>query len=359
MNERKPIKVLVCDDSALIRVVLKNIINKQKDMTVINVASNGKEAIEKAQELKPDVITLDIEMPVMNGLESLRIIVRKKIAPVIMFSSLTKEGAEETLESIELGAFDYITKPSGGESLLKKETEIIEKIRAAALSGIYSKLDIIKKSNIETEKNKVEVIKKEPSEFDFKIVTIGISTGGPKTIFKVLPELPEDLNASVILVQHMPPAFIPSYVARINSKTKLECIESEPGMKIKKGKIYVAKGGYHLKLIKKRTEALIRQTKEPEHLFVPSVDVMMDSVCDVFKSDTIGVLMTGMGWDGAKGMLKIARLGGYTIAESNETAIVFGMPKEAIKKGGVKIVLPHYLIASEIIKAVNGGVNVK
>jgi len=359
MNDKKQIKVLVCDDSALIRIVLKNIINKQDDLTVVDVANNGKEAIEKAEALKPDVITLDIEMPIMNGLEALKIIVKKKIAPVIMFSSLTKEGAEETLESIEVGAFDYITKPSGGESLLKKEKEIVEKIREASLSGIYSKLNVIKKTNIEAEKKKVEVVKKEVSGFDFKLVAIGISTGGPKTIFKVLPELPEDLNAAVVLVQHMPPAFIPSYVARINSKTKLECIESEPGMKLEKGKIYVAKGGYHFKLIKKGSGPLIRQTKEPKHLFIPSVDVMMNSVSDVFKSDTIGVLMTGMGWDGAEGMLKIAKLGGYTIAESKETAIVFGMPNEAIKKGGVKIVLPHYLIASEIIKAVNGGVNVK
>ena len=349
------IKVLVCDDSALIRIVLRNIINKQSDMKIIGTANNGKEAIEIAEELKPDVITLDIEMPVMNGLEALKIIVKNKLAPVIMFSSLTKEGAEETLESIEIGAFDYVTKPSGGESLLNKEGEIVEKIRCAFSSKIYSKLDVIKKRNVEIERKKIEVIKKEPSNFDFKLVAIGISTGGPKTIFKVLPKLPEDINAAVVLVQHMPPPFIPSYVARINSKTKLECVESEPGMKIERGRIYVARGGFHFKLIKNRNCALIRQSKEPKHLFIPSVDVMMDSVSDIFKSDTIGVLMTGMGRDGAKGMVKITKLGGFTIAESKETAIVFGMPQEAINIGGAKVVLPHYLIASEIIKAVNNG----
>jgi len=183
-------------------------------------------------------------------------------------------------------------------------------------------------------------------------VGIGISTGGPKSIFEVLPGLPCGLNAAVFLVQHMPPPFIPAYAQRIGSRCQMECRVSEPGMEVRPGVIYVASGGTHLKFHARGNRVMLRHSQEPEHLFMPSVDVMLNALCETFGQQSIGVLMTGMGWDGAEGMVAIHRAGGRTIAESQETAIVFGMPQEAIKRGGAQKVLPHREIAREIVRMV-------
>lgn len=189
----------------------------------------------------------------------------------------------------------------------------------------------------------------------FKLVALGISTGGPRSIFHVLPRLPQNLNAAVIVVQHMPAAFILPFTRRLESKSAMKCLETREGIKLEPGTIYVASGGYHLKLEKKIDgEVVIRQTKEPYHLFMPSIDIMMDSVIPIFGADTVGVLMTGMGRDGAEGMVKIRKAGGITIAESEETAVVFGMPQEAINRGGAEVVVPDWAIAEEIVKAVEG-----
>ncbi len=362
MNKR--IRVLICDDSALVRVALKKHVEEDSSLEVAGVARNGAEAVDKARELRPDVITMDVEMPVKTGLEALQEIVKDKIAPVIMFSSLTKEGASQTMDAMEMGAFDCVGKPAGSRSFGSDINKVVETIKKAAQSNFYSKIsrpvrtrtsavrDILTKPD---EKKKSAITKPYvKGKAPFKVIALGISTGGPKSIFKVLPELPADLDAAVIVVQHMPPAFIGTYSQRINSRTKMNCVETEAGMKIEPGNIYIAKGGFHLKLMRKASgDILIRQSKEPQHLFVPAVDVMMDSVVEVFKGDTIGVLMTGMGRDGAEGMVKIAESGGVTIAESEETAIVYGMPQEAVKRGGAQVVAPNWDIAAEIIKAVN------
>jgi two-component system chemotaxis response regulator CheB len=185
-------------------------------------------------------------------------------------------------------------------------------------------------------------------------VVIGISTGGPKTLFDVLPHLPRDLNAAVFVVQHMPPAFTHSFARRIDSQCPMKCTEASPGTVVEPGNIYLGKGGFHLALFKKLTGTVVLRTPtRPEHPFIPSVDVMMESVLEVFGSDTIGVLMTGMGDDGADAMIKIRKAGGRTIAESEESAIVFGMPREAIERGGAEIIAPSWNIAGEIDRAVN------
>lgn len=361
----KSIRVLICDDSALVRVALKKYIDEDSSMEVTGVARNGAEAVEKARSLKPDVITMDVEMPVKTGLEALKEIVAEKIAPVIMFSSLTKEGASQTMDAMEMGAFDCVGKPAGSRSFGSDINKVIETIKKAAQSNFYTKISRPRPARVKrtvasdivsrkTEKKEVVRRPYSPGRAGFKVIALGISTGGPKSIFKVLPELPADLDAAIIVVQHMPPAFIGTYAQRINSRTKMNCVETEAGMKIEPGNIYIAKGGFHLKLMRKASgDVLVRQSKEPQHLFVPSVDVMMDSVIDVFKGDTIGVLMTGMGRDGAEGMVKIAECGGVTIAESEETAIVYGMPQEAVRRGGAQVVAPNWDIAAEIVKAVN------
>ncbi|MCP5109076.1 MAG: chemotaxis-specific protein-glutamate methyltransferase CheB, partial [bacterium] len=316
----------------------------------------------KAIRLKPDVITMDINMPVMDGIAALKDIVKMKIAPVIMLSAFSAEEAQATLEAMEVGAFDFIPKPHEIDTMDTQSSAITQKLKQAAASNIYGKIN--HRQPPVTEPWTTTVVKtplKPPPSLippleqpGFKAVAIGLSTGGPKAIFKVLPHLPADLDAAIIVVQHMPPAFISTFTQRLNKKTALECVESEPGMKLEPKKIYVAKGGFHLKLIRRSNrDIVIRQTKDPPHLFLPSVDITMHSVCNIFGAKTIGVLMTGMGRDGADGLARIRQSGGKTIAESEETAIVFGMPREAIKKGAAQQVVPNWAIAEKIVKAVN------
>jgi len=304
------IRVLVCDDSALMRRTLKNIIERDPLLEVVGTARDGKDAIAKAEELKPDVITLDINMPKMDGLTALKILVEKAIAPVIMVSSLTQEGAPITLEALEIGAFDYVPKPGGTVSLNLEEiaAELIAKIKAAARQGTAKRL-ARKKPRISPlslrikrpERTVAPQAVKKPSfkalrELPpYAAVAIGISTGGPKTIFDVLPALPADLPAAVFLVQHMPPAFTASYAERLDKNCTLKVIHAETGLPVKPGCCFVGKGGYHLTVMRKvKGDLIIRCTRSPKHLFMPSVDVMMHSVLEIFGPLTVGVLMTGM-----------------------------------------------------------------
>jgi two-component system chemotaxis response regulator CheB len=357
------IRVLICDDSALMRRQLTKIIESDSELEVIGCARDGDDAITKAHELHPDVITMDINMPGIDGITAMQIIMEDKIAPVVMVSSLTSRGAEVTFECLALGAFDYIEKPGGTVSanLTSVARNLINKIKAAAALGTMDRLsrkpvDMVTRLTVAQQREKRVTKSKsigKESGVDFKAVAIGISTGGPKTIFEVLPLLPADLNAAVILVQHMPANFTAAFAKRIDEHSKMSCMETAPGMILQKGKIYVARGGYHSTLLKKSSgEIVFRTPQRPEHQFMPSVDVMMSSVLEVFGRDTVGVLMTGMGDDGAKSMVQITEAGGDTIAESEETAIVFGMCGEAIRRGGAKVIAPSYKIAEKIIQAV-------
>jgi two-component system chemotaxis response regulator CheB len=354
MIQKTSINVLICDDSALMRRNLKKIIESDRGLRVIGFARDGEDAVIKARELRPDVVTMDVNMPGMDGITALQIITHEGIAPVLMVSALTQKGAEATFEAMALGAFDYVPKPGGTISVQMGSVahEIIRKINAAAAPGIVKKLSR-KAVPVREARQLARRFVAKPKGLGFKAIAIGVSTGGPKTLFDVLPFLPDDLPAAVFLVQHMPSQFISSYAKRIDSKSRMRCVEAEVGMKVEPGKIYLAKGGHHLiPHLKTNGEIILRLPKRPEHAFIPSVGVMMDAVAEVFGADTIGVLMTGMGDDGADAMVNIRNIGGLTIAESQESAIVFGMPAEAIERGGAEIVLPSWDIAEEIIKAV-------
>jgi two-component system, chemotaxis family, protein-glutamate methylesterase/glutaminase len=295
---------------------------------------------------------MDINMPGMDGLTALQHILSQEVCPVVMVSSLTQEGAVTTFEALELGAFDYVPKPGGTISLNMQaiKREIISKVKAAAASG---KFKILKKpgrraSNAAKHRERTAM----PSSSPINAVVIGVSTGGPKTLMEIIPELPKDLNAALFIVQHMPPNFTTSFAKRLHENSNMDIKEAEAGDTVLNSQGYLARGGYHLQLRQMSQDLRIRLNTTPEHLFIPSVGVMMSSVLSVFRERTIGVLLTGMGDDGADAMVEIQKAGGHTIAESEETAIVFGMPKEAIVRGGASVIAPSYHIADEIVKAV-------
>ena len=352
------IKVLVVDDSALMRKALKEIIMTDPSLEVVGTARNGQDAIEKVHELKPDVVTMDINMPVMDGLTSMQHILSEyPEMPVLMISSLTEEGALTTFEALELGAFDYVTKPSGTVStdihIVGKE--IIHKIKLAykSANSKSTKYRIERAGRLSVQRKRT-VTKPDitPGKELTKIVVIGISTGGPSTLLEVLPMLPPDLPAAVVIIQHMPPSFTTSFAKRLNAACQIPVKEAEASDVLRNGMGFLAPGGYQL--VVRGERGIIRLTSTPQTPFMPSVDVTMEAVLNAFGGErVIGVLMTGMGDDGADAMVKIRKAGGVTIAEDESTAVVFGMPREAIERGGAEIIAPSYRIAEEIIKAVN------
>ncbi len=353
----KKIKVLIADDSALMRREIRKILESDSEIEVVAAAKNGKDAIELARELQPDVIALDINMPVMDGLTALQHIMMELRIPVVMISSLTQEGAHITYKALELGAVDFVGKPSGAISLDidKLSSEIILKIKAAANAnknalGLKRAKTVTK--TFSSIKNRVV---KEHTAIE-KIVVIGESTGGPNAIMDILPAFPSDLGVPVLIVQHMPGTFTPSFAKRLDKNCAIDFKEAEDGDVLMPNKGFLAPGGWQtiVELNKKSGEHVIRLTKEPESaIYKPSVDITMKSVLKAFKGkNIIAVILTGMGADGAEAMLEIRQAGGRTIAESEETCVVFGMPREAIKRGGAEFVLPSYKIGEKIVELV-------
>jgi two-component system chemotaxis response regulator CheB len=347
------IRVLIADDSAMMRRILRKMLEADSDIEVIATARDGNDVVEKARELTPDVITMDVNMPGQDGITALQYIINDKICPVIMVSSLTQEGAVTTFEALELGAFDFIGKPDGtvSSNMESIATELLAKVKAAA--GMKKGRKALQRW---TRANRRPAVK--PGAISsgkiMKVVAMGISAGGPKVIYEVLPLLPPDINAAIFMVQHMPPNFTATYAKRLNDFCQVKVVEAKAGMKVEAGVVYIASGGRHLNVAKTSSgEVLLRLPTKPDHLYIPSVSVMMRSVLKIYGRCTIGVIMTGMGNDGADAMVDIHRAGGITIAESEESAIVFGMPNEAIKRGGAEIIVPIWDIAHEIIKAVN------
>jgi two-component system chemotaxis response regulator CheB len=346
------IRVLVADDSALMRQTLKRIIAASADLDLVGLARDGEDAVCKARELRPDVVSMDINMPKLDGITALQVILQEKICPVVMVSSLTQQGTATTFECLELGAFDFVGKPDGTVSanLGVVADELISKLKAAASRGIVDRLQ-------RNRERRQPYRPPAPATFENitrkRAVVIGISTGGPATLQEVLPQIPADVPASIFLVQHMPPAFIASFAKRLDDHCALKVVEGRSGMPVEPSVCYVAPGGMHLCLHRKITgDVVIRTPTVPATLFMPSVSVMMASVLEIYGSDTVGVLMTGIGDDGADQMVAIKNSGGHTIAESEQTAIVYGMPREAFERGGACVVAPSYEMAGEIVKAV-------
>ncbi|MET1123831.1 MAG: chemotaxis response regulator protein-glutamate methylesterase [Archaeoglobaceae archaeon] len=337
-------KVLVVDDSAFVRMALSDILSRAGFEVL--TAKNGAEAVEKVLREKPDVVTLDVSMPVMDGLTALKLIMEKRPTPVVMISSLTHEGARETIEALKLGAVDFVPKPSGTiPDFRSVEEEIVSKVRIAATSN----LNALRLQNLR--KLKLGVVRGRWGSRGGFCVLIGSSTGGPSALEMIIPRLPADIPAPVFVVQHMPPGFTKQLAERLDSISEVRVKEAENNERVREGIVYVAPGGYHMKL---RAAGVVRikiVDGKPVNAVKPSVDVTAESVVEVYGENCVGVILTGMGSDGAYGMKRIRDAGGYTVASSEDTCVVFGMPKAAIELGAVVSVKPVFEIAEEIVRA--------
>ncbi len=344
------IRAVIVDDSTVVRSILKKILEKHPDIKVVGEASNGKELLDNIGIWKPDIVTLDVNMPVMGGLEALPLIKEKcPKCKVIMISALTKEGAKETIEALNKGAIDFIPKPKSYSHIFEFEKEIINKIRAA-----YSSERSI--DNISTDKAITPELPKVTHKHLEKnpAVVIGVSTGGPPTLGKILPKIEKDFPAPILIAIHMPDTFTNSFAEHLNAKCKLTVKEAEDGEKLEKGTIYISRGRINMKVKGTPPDVHIVYEEPKGSIYVPSVDELFFSAAEVFKSNTIGVVLTGMGNDGSKGVVEIKKRGGITIAEDPKTAILWAMPQNAINTGSVDYIVPAEQIPPLLERLIKG-----
>ncbi len=357
------IKVLVVDDAIVVRRIVTDTLATDSEIEVIGTAANGKIAQTKFDNLKPDAVTMDIEMPEMDGIQALKEIrKRNKKVPIIMFSTLTQRGAKATLDALSFGASDYVTKPANVGSVSKAmdqvKNELIPKIKALcgrstpklspSLSSKFAK------GGLGAGGSAVKTAAINKGKID--ILTIGVSTGGPNALAELLPSIPANLPVPVVLVQHMPPFFTKLLADRLNEKCKLTVKEGEPGKKLEPGTIWIAPGNFHMVLSKNGTAVTINTNQAPlENSCRPAVDVLFRSVCEIYKARTLGVILTGMGQDGLIGCEHIKKVGGQIVVQDEETSVVWGMPGFVAKSGMAEKVLPLKEIAREIVERVKVG----
>lgn len=351
MNKKK---VLVVDDSAFMRKMISEMLLEHPLLDVIATGRNGKEAVEKAILLKPDVITLDVEMPEMDGLEALKHIMNRQPTPVVMLSSLTKEGSDTTLTALERGAVDFIAKPSGAISLdLHKVRDLlIEKVLAASRANISMKPAL--PAAVPVAEKPVPVIKRMSSSRERTIVLIATSTGGPRALQHVVTKLPADLDAPVFVVQHMPAGFTKSLAERLNTLSQVRVKEAESGEEAVNGTVYIAPGGKHMRITGSGSAMTVTLDESPpEGGHRPAANVTFRSATALLGIKKVAVIMTGMGSDGAEGLIALKESGQTTaIAESESTCVVYGMPKAAAATHLVNDVVPVNEIAEQIVKHV-------
>ncbi|HXF78229.1 MAG TPA: chemotaxis response regulator protein-glutamate methylesterase [Usitatibacter sp.] len=335
------IKVLIVDDSRMIRDVLTEIVNDQDDMIVVGAAADAFEARDMIKSLSPDVITLDIEMPKMNGLEFLDKLMRAKPMPVVMISAATERGSEVTFRALELGAVDFVTKPKLNEQAPDDYgRQIAEKIRAAKSARLKSPRRITDNPSVEAT---MPPVMKRPVPVGVKttekLIAVGASTGGTEAIREFLVGMPVDCPG-IMIVQHMPENFTRMFAERLNGLTKINVKEAEHNDPILPGHAYIAPGGKHLWVKREAGQTLAKlSTEPPMNLHRPSVDFLFMSVAKFIGADATGVLMTGMGRDGAAGMLEMKKKGAWNIAQDEATSVIFGMPREAIELDAVNEVV--------------------
>lgn len=339
-------KVLIVDDSELIRQVLSEIIGQAPDLQVVGVANDPYDARDKIKELKPDVLTLDVEMPKMDGISFLKNLMRLRPMPVVMISTLTSTGAPVTLDALEIGAVDYVCKPQGGawDELAQYAAVIQEKVRAAA------------SANMTALEPRLASASPKPltGEGGFKVgkvICIGSSTGGTEALKEVLRYMPKNCPP-ILMAQHIPAAFSSTFAARLNDTMAIEVYEAKAGMPLKAGCAYLAPGDRHLRIAKrdnKLVTALLDGEKVNGH--IPSVDVLFDSAIEHIGKYCVGAILTGMGVDGAAGLRRMRDARGHTFAQDEASSVVWGMPGAAVKMGGAVDVLPISKIGNALLDA--------
>jgi two-component system chemotaxis response regulator CheB len=408
------IRVLIADDSAFMRRVLSDFFTKQPDFEVAGTAINGKEAINKVKELSPDLVTMDVNMPIMDGLNALAVIMEEKPTPVLMLSSLTQQGTEATIRALSLGAVDFISKAGGSISKLDSiEDELLEKCRNAARAKVHKipyvpqkrladanpvknnpappvmkRVELPVRQGLKLRSTELPTASQNSGNAVFgskrpnlilqargkpqpaaankvtpvvmtsmgsgskKLVAIGTSTGGPQALQQVITRLPENLPCGVVVVQHMPAGFTKALADRLNTISQVSVKEAEDGDVIEPGHVYIAPGSHHLRVREEgSTRRIVLGQDPPVGNHRPAVNVMYDSVASIGKN-LVAVIMTGMGCDGCEGMKKIKAAGGYSIAQDEPTCVVYGMPKAVVDAGLADEIKPVQNIAQAIVEAV-------
>ncbi len=342
-------RVLVVDDSALVRSLLTEIINRQPDMQCVGAAADPLVAREMIRELNPDVITLDVEMPRMDGIEFLTKLMRLRPIPVVMVSTLTERGADVTLRALELGAIDFVAKPKVGvaDGLRLLANDITDKVRIAAQARLRRPAPLATGAVAAAPKAPPTALGRLSTE---KIIFIGASTGGTEATKELLVNLPAD-SPAVMITQHMPPGFTKSYATRLNGLCRIRVSEAVDGERVLPGHAYIAPGGLHLSVERSGANYIARvRDGEPVNRHKPSVEPLFLSAARVVGPNALGVMLTGMGNDGAKAMKVLRDAGSFNLAQDEASCVVFGMPKEAIAAGAVHEVLPLMAIAPRLIE---------
>ncbi len=345
-------RVLIVDDSAFSRQTIKGILEADPEFEVIGIAFDGIDAIAKTLRYKPDIITLDIEMPEMDGLSFLRWIMKEHPTPVVVISSRSDD--KTVFEALELGAIDFIKKPvrRASKELNKIGSELLYKLKNISRESIKKIKD--RDSHTGMGEIKPQTIVHEPKPV-YELIAIGSSTGGPHALQYIFTSLPP-LNIPIVVSQHMPAGFTRSFAERLDRISRFRIKEAENNEPLKPATVYICPGGNHLLFRKKGGMIYTKlEASNPDEIYTPSVDKMMLSAVKCFNGKILGVILTGMGRDGFRGMKEITKKGGYTIAESEETAVVYGMPREVINSGGARSVVPLYRIPEEIIKIIREG----
>lgn len=341
MTEHGRIRVLVVDDSAFVRKAVKRMLGAAGDIEVVGLAADGEEGLEKARELQPDVVTLDVKMPRLGGLETLERLMAERPVPVLLMSTLTQEGAEVTLRGLELGAMDFVDKSSVQPmNMLSLAEELIAKIRALGSARVRARPMPLPAGETRDAPRA-------------ECVVVAASTGGPTALQSVMAGLPAGFPAAVLVVQHIPRGFTKSLAERLDARSAIPVREARDGEVVAPGTVLVAPAGIHTKLARRQGAVSIVLDEEPRGaLHRPSADVLMASAAAVYGPLSVGVVLTGMGADGTEGLRAIREKGGLTLAESEETCVIYGMPKAAIDAGVVHRAIPLERVAGEILAAV-------
>jgi two-component system chemotaxis response regulator CheB len=343
--DTKKVRVLVVDDSALMRKLIPQMLDADQSIQVVGTAMDGTFCLKKIEELQPTVVTLDLQMPGMNGIDTLKEIMRRHPLPVIVVSSHSTEGASITLKALGLGAFDFVTKPQDASGhMVDTAKELIAKIKAAAVGKVV-RPGILPGSMPRPEKVSATKSLPPPS----RTVAIGISTGGPQALEFLLPQLPADFPGSILVVQHMPENFTDMFARRLDELCALRVKEARSGDTLQAGRVLICPGNRHMKVKRLAMgDVVVLNDEERVNGHRPSVDVLFNSTAEEFGAQAIAVLMTGMGDDGAQGLGEVKKAGGMTIAQNEESCVVYGMPKAAVERGYARRVMALDVIAATL-----------